>query len=64
MNQQRGEASNRSDFDRVLDDASQRTGVPWLDALCFAAGRGMAVVCDDEGAIDVVQASATGEAWL
>ena len=61
--QQQGDGHGR-DFDRVLDDASQRTGDPWLDALCLAAGQGMAVVCDEDGAIDVVQASVTGEAWL
>ena len=54
------------DFDRVLEGAVSRhqDGSSWLDSLCLAAGQGMAVICDDEGAIDVVQSSVTGEAWL
>lgn len=56
-----------SDFDRVVSDASDiqaDRGLSWVDALCLAAGRGMAVVCDEEGAVDVVASAESGEAWL
>lgn len=45
-----------TDFDRVLDAATASgRDEPWIDRVCRAAGRGMAVIADDDGFTDAVR---------